>query len=74
MANLDNFTNVYADLAQSSYNNRQDSEGNIYNFSNGLTDNQRKKLNDGQSIAFEFPEAKDTHGNTIVDKSKFRNN
>ncbi|OJG93831.1 hypothetical protein RV18_GL003622 [Enterococcus termitis] len=38
---MDNFTNIYADLAQSSYNNRKDGEGNIYNFANGLTDSQK---------------------------------
>ncbi|MGM0219128.1 hypothetical protein [Enterococcus sp. AZ126] len=65
MANLDNFTNIYADLAQSSYTNRKDSNGNIYNFANGLTDNQQNKLNSNESVKFNFSDTKDAHGNSL---------
>lgn len=65
MANLDNFTNIYADLAQSAYNNRKDSNGDIYNFANGLTDNQKEKLDANQSVKFDFPGAQDMNKNKI---------
>lgn len=65
MADLDNFTNIYTDLAQSSYNNRKDSNGDIYNFANGLTDNQKGKLDSNQFVKFDFPGAQDASGNKV---------
>ncbi|MDY4307992.1 hypothetical protein SNF32_15235 [Enterococcus mundtii] len=48
MANLGNSYNVYANLAQSSYNNRRNNAGVTYNFVNGMTKKKRelwKKVN-----------------------------
>ena len=63
MTNLDSYSNIYADLAQSSYQNRNNPKGDIYNFANGLTNDQKKQLNSNKSAEFTFPNAKDAHGN-----------
>ncbi|EOH63775.1 hypothetical protein [Enterococcus mundtii] len=65
MANLGNSYNVYANLAQSSYNNRRNNAGVTYNFVNGMTKKEKRALEKGKSIRFNFPNAKDAHGNDL---------
>ena len=58
MADLENQYNIYADIAQSSYKGRDD------NFPyEELSPSKRNRLDKGESVKFNFPHAKDAHGN-----------
>ncbi len=58
MKNLDNYYNLYVSLSEASYIKIP------INFSNDfLTKKQRIRLEEGRSVKFHFPNAKDAHGN-----------
>ena len=58
MADLENQYNIYADIAQGSYKGRDD------NFPyEELSPSKRNRLDKGESVKFNFPHAKDAHGN-----------
>ncbi|HEL7527846.1 hypothetical protein IGL46_000692 [Enterococcus sp. DIV1347a] len=58
MKNLDNYYNLYVSLSEASYIKRP------INFSNDfLTKKQRIRLEEGRSVKFHYPNAKDAHGN-----------
>lgn len=60
MADLDNDFNIYADLAQSSYNGRDN------NFPyDQLKPSQQNKLDSNESIKYKFEGAKDVYGNSV---------
>jgi hypothetical protein len=63
MSDLTSYGNIYANLAQSTYNGRKDLNGNPHNFVDGLTKKQKKKLSTAESVSFYFPNAKDAYGN-----------
>ncbi|MFD2306966.1 hypothetical protein ACWOC9_18275 [Enterococcus termitis] len=60
MANLENKSNIYADLAQGAYTGRE--EGFMFA---KPTKVQNKELEDEGFAKYEFPNAKDAHGNSI---------
>lgn len=65
MTNLDNFSNIYATLSQSSYPNRRNMFGEIYNFADLSTEMTKKSKESNNSVLFKFPNAKDAHGNDM---------
>ncbi|EKZ0169029.1 hypothetical protein QUO88_000533 [Enterococcus faecalis] len=58
MANLEKYTNIYADLAQGAYIGRK--EGFMFA---KLTQVQKEELKLNEHATFHFPNAKDAHGN-----------
>lgn len=58
MANLENYTNIYADLSQGAYTERK--EGFMFA---KPTQSQKSDLEKNGYCAFNFPNAKDAHGN-----------
>ena len=61
MANLENYTNIYADLSQGAYTERK--EGFMFA---KPTQSQKSDLEKNGYCAFNFPKAKDAHGYDIV--------
>ncbi|GAB2026229.1 hypothetical protein [Lactovum odontotermitis] len=67
MTDLTNYSNIYADLAQSAYTGRKDPNGIWNNFAQpkNWTDNQIEALSNGDSVPFTFSGAKDSSGNDV---------
>ncbi|EGO2748447.1 hypothetical protein [Enterococcus faecalis] len=60
MANLKEYFNIYADLAQGAYNVRPQK----YSFPHDrLTPEKKKEIETKKHTTFRFPNAKDAHGN-----------
>jgi len=64
MSNLENFNNIYANLSESSYNNRP------VNFPiEQLSSDKKERLKSGQSLKFNFSkDAKNKNGKTIINR------
>lgn len=62
MANLDDYSNIYADLAQGAYNGRPKKNSFPYD---RLSSEQKIKLDSNESIKYEFEGAQDGHGNSV---------
>ncbi|MFD2306964.1 hypothetical protein ACWOC9_18265 [Enterococcus termitis] len=60
MADLENSSNIYADLDQSAYTGRP----RPFPY-NSLLGKQKNKIDSNESVKFNFLNAKDTHGNSI---------
>jgi hypothetical protein len=50
MTNLNSYSNIYADLAQSAYLRRRGFDGELYNFADGLTHVQQQSLAKGEML------------------------